>query len=129
MKIKETITKEYICDFCGLNTSTQKFMEKHEKECEFNPEYIKFVTSETKKIKKKLIDLVYNSFKDDKDLMLLLSIKDGDYSVDIQFMVYHKITSLITKLCTKFNIHIPSRSRSTTIEQIEKAVIKKLGVI
>ena len=38
MKIKETVVKEYICDFCGLNRFYESDMLEHEKECKQNPD-------------------------------------------------------------------------------------------
>jgi hypothetical protein len=127
MKIKETVLKNYVCDFCNLSASIPEYMEFHEKECYNNPESAKFIKSETKRVKQKLIGLVYDSFKDDNDFKTLISIKDGNYANDFKYIIHNKLSLTIRLLSNANNIHIPNKVYRKTHDQIENAVIKKLG--
>lgn len=119
----EITIQEFICDFCGFNSCDLKIIVKHEEKCRYNPEHIKFI----KKAKRKLITLIYNRLKDDKDLKLLMSIKDGDYAIDIEFVIRNKIMALIGTLSNENNFNI--FQNSSTVDQIENSIIKKLGII
>jgi hypothetical protein len=120
----EITTQEFVCNFCGLTGCDPKIIIKHEEKCHFNPEYIKFMRSETKKAKRKLITLIYNRLKDNKDFKLLMSIKDGDYTINIEFTIHHIIMTLIDTLSNENNINV--FQNSSTADQIKKSVIKKL---
>ena len=126
MRIKETVTKEYICEFCGSSWHLKNLIENHEKECFKNPNALEYIKSETKKVKLKLIELVYDELKDDKDLKTLISIKDGNYANDVKFIIHEKISILLNKLSNEDGNHIPMKTRFTTSNQIERIIVKKL---
>jgi hypothetical protein len=129
MKIKETVVKDYICDFCGLSWRSEEMkdiIKNHEKECFKNPNALEYIKSETKKVKLKLIELVYKELKDDKDLKTLISIKDGNYANDVKFIIHHKISNLLNNLNYDEGYHIPVTTCHSTYNQIRKIIIKKL---